>query len=519
MELDVLPIPLTWVLLAVLPVLFYLYAVRPMQALKKLGVSGPTPLPLIGNLHQIMKTGIYNMEAQVDAIATYGNVYGVFNGRVPILTISDPEMMREIFVKQFHKFTNRAPEGMALDVKPQARMLTQLVDEDWKNVRSTITPAFSGGKLKQMTEAMNSCADLLVGNIGKFGEKGESFDTKELTGAFTTDVIARTAFGLDVDSQRNPQDPFVVYSKKAFNFNFLNPLIWLFFLFPSIMKPILEKLNYNFVAKDVTDFFYNILEQIMGMRKNEQNHGRVDFMQLMMDAHRDGEADDDDSQETKVQGTKKPLTKDDIVANSFLFFLAGYETTATAMAFTLYNLALHQDAQDKAREEINQVMDNRELVDYEAVHNMPYLDMCINENLRMYSPAASNARVTGEEVKLKWLTIPKNTLVTIPILGIHHDPKRWPEPSKFIPERFTKEEREKRDPFDWQPFGAGPRNCIGMRLALMELKVGLAKVLMKYRIVTGPDTDIPLKIMKYKQFPTPENGIRLRAELLHPGSD
>ncbi|XP_035692120.1 cytochrome P450 3A8-like [Branchiostoma floridae] len=485
-----------------------------MQALKKLGVSGPTPLPLIGNLHQTMKAGMYNMEAQVEAIAKYGTVYGVFNGRTPLLVISDPQMLREIFVKQFHKFTNRAPEGMALDVKPQARMLTQLVDDDWKNVRSTISPAFSGGKLKQMTEAMNSCADLLVGNIGNFGEKGESFDTKELTGAFTTDVIARTAFGLEIDSQHNPEDPFVVYSKKAFNFNFLNPLIWLFFLFPSIMKPILEKFNYNFMANDVTDFFYNIVDQVMGMRKNE--HGRVDFMQLMVNAHKD---DDPDNDATQVPGTKKPLTKDDIVANSFLFFLAGYETTATTMAFTLYNLALHQEAQDKAREEINQVMEDRDLVDYEAVHNMPYLDMCINETLRMYSPAANNGRVAGEDVKLKWLTIPKNMLVLIPILGIHHDPERWPEPDKFIPERFTKEEREKRDPFDWQPFGAGPRNCIGMRLALMEMKVGLARVLMKYRIVTGPDTDIPLKIMKYKQFPTPENGIRLKAELLHPGSD
>ncbi|XP_078589316.1 cytochrome P450 3A6-like [Branchiostoma floridae x Branchiostoma japonicum] len=514
MDLDFLPIPLTWVLLAALPVLFYLYAVRPMQALKKLGVSGPTPLPFIGNLHQTMKYGHYNMEAQVEYTAKYGKVYGVFNGRTPILVISDPEMLREIFVKQFHKFTNRAPKGLSLDVTMQPRMLTQLVDDDWKNVRSTISPAFSGGKLKQMTEAMNSCADLLVENIGKFGENGESFDTKELTGAFTTDVIARTAFGLEIDSQRNPEDPFV-YSKKALDFNFRNPLVWLFVLFPSIMKPILEKVNYNFMANDVTDFFYNIVDQVMGMRRNE--HGRVDFMQLMMNAHKD--ADNDATQDTKVQGTKKPLTKDDIVANSLLFFLAGYETTATTMAFTLYNLALNQQTQDKAREEINQAMEDRDLVDYEAVHNMPYLDMCINETLRMYSPAANIARAAGEEVKLKWLTIPKNMLIIIPTLGIHHDPERWPEPEKFIPERFTKEEREKRDPFDWQPFGAGPRNCIGMRLALMEMKVGLARVLMKYRFVTGPDTDIPLKIMKYKQFPTPENGIWLRAELLHPESD
>ncbi|XP_078666399.1 cytochrome P450 3A5-like [Branchiostoma floridae x Branchiostoma belcheri] len=538
MELGFLPvpIPLSWVLLAVLPVLFYLYAVRPMQALKKMGVPGPTPLPLIGNLHQTMKAGFYNVEAQTEAMATYGKVYGTYNGRVPVLVISDPEMLREIFVKQFHKFANRATGSLDLDVKPQNLMISSLLDEEWKNLRRIISPAFSGGKLKQMTEAINSCADLLLGNIRSFGEKGESFDTKELTSAFLTDVTARTGFGLDVDSQRNPRDPFVINLKKTFSSNFFNPLIWLMLLFPSIMKPILEKLNYNFLARDVINFFYSIFEQVMEMRQNGQSRGRVDLMQLLMDAHKDDvdnnddvgnhddvdindDVDNSDVQETEVQGTKKPLTKDDVVANAFLFFAAGYENSANTMAFTLYNLALHQEAQDKVRQEINQVMEDRDVVDYDAVHSMPYLDMCINETLRMYSSVPNCDRIAGEEVKLKWLTIPKDTKVVIPFLGIHYDPERWPEPYKFIPERFTKEEREKRDPYDWLPFGVGPRNCIGMRLALMELKVGLAKVLMKYRFVTGPDTEIPVKISKYTVLATPENGIRLRAEPLRPGSD
>ncbi|XP_035669261.1 cytochrome P450 3A8-like [Branchiostoma floridae] len=515
MELDFLPIPLTWVLLAALSVLFYLYCMRPMNMLKKMGIPHPKPLPVIGNMHQTMKTGVWNPDAQVERINKFGAVYGSYMGRTVYITISDPEMLREVFVKQFHKFTNRAPDGQSLNIKPSCRMMTQLVDEDWKNVRSTLSPAFSGGKLKHMSEAMNTCADVLLKNLGKFAEKGESFDSKDLTSGFTTDVIARTAFGLEVDSQGNPEDPFVVYTRKPFAVAFRNPLFWLFFLFPKIMKPILEFFEYSFLDKDVSSFFYNVVDQVMGMRQTEDKaHRHVDFMQLMMNAHKEDDDDDNKEEGTQVQGTKQPLTRDDIVANGFLFFIAGYETTATTMGFLLYNLALHQEAQDKAREEINQVMEGRELVDYEAVNKMSYLEMCIHETLRMYSPASGVVRVVGDEVKMKWLTLKKGMNVMIPILGIHNDPKRWPEPKKFIPERFTKEEREKRDQYDWLPFGAGPRNCIGMRLALMELKVGVARVLRKYRIVPGPDTDIPLKIMKWKQFPTPENGIKLRVELL-----
>ncbi|KAI8508620.1 Thromboxane-A synthase [Branchiostoma belcheri] len=478
---DFLPsdVPMTWILLVLLAVLFYLYAVHPLWTFKKMGIPGPTPLPLVGNLWSWTTVGIWNADASRQRVEQYGKVYGFFFGRTPTLIISDREMLREIFVKKFHALTNRASENLTLDTKPGGRMLTNLRDEDWKDVRSTLSPAFSGGKLKMMGPAINTCADQLVQNIAKFAETGESFDTKELTGAFTMDVIARTAFGTEIDSQRNPQDPFVIMGRKAFNIGFRNPMFLLFVMFPTIMKPIMEWLNVDMFPTDATSFFYGIFDQLMGIRQ------------------------------------KSALTRDDIVANGFLFFVAGYETTATTMAFVLYNFALNQEEQEKAREEVKKIMEDRELVDYEAVHEMSYLEMCCMETLRMYPPVADIGRIVDEEVKIQWLTIPKDMFVMVQVLAIHYDPERWPEPKKFIPERFTKEAREKRDPYDWLPFGAGPRTCIGMRLAMMELKVGVAKILMKYHITTAPDTDIPLKMKKGNQFPTPENGVRLKVELLN----
>ncbi|XP_078609204.1 cytochrome P450 3A29-like [Branchiostoma floridae x Branchiostoma japonicum] len=510
MSTDYLPVPLTWILLAILPVLFYIYAVRPLQLFKKMGVPGPAPWPIIGNLLDHMRDGIWNIETQVARTQKYGTVYGMFGGGFTGVFITDPEMLQDVFVKKFHSFTNRQTKDLQINVRPAGRMLTSLFDEDWKSVRSTVSPAFSGGKLKQMAGPMNSCADLLIENMSKFAESGECFEIKELTGAFTMDAITRTAFGTQIDSQKNPDDPFVVYAKKMID-RPISPAILMFMFFPKLMKPIFEKFQVGIFPTAPTQFFYNVFDQLMEMRETEQE--RVDFMQLMMNAHKEHDKEPDGTGD-KPHGHKHPLTKDDVVANGILFFIAGYETTATTMAFALYNLALNQDVQEKVRQEIEHVMEDREVVDYEAVQKMSYLEMCILETLRMYPPVSINMRASSEEVKLKWLTIPKGMLVGVPILSIHYDPERWPEPYKFIPERFTKEEKEKRGAFDWVPFGSGPRNCIGMRLALFELKLGLARLLMKYRVMTGPDTDIPLKMKKFKKFPIPENGIRLKVELV-----
>eukprot|EP00058_Branchiostoma_floridae_P007457 XP_002592945.1 hypothetical protein BRAFLDRAFT_117763 [Branchiostoma floridae] len=133
-------------------------------------------------------------------------------------------------------------------------------------------------------------------------------------------------------------------------------------------------------------------------------------------------------------------------------------------------------------------------LDYEAVNEMHFLEMCVNETLRMFPAAQRFDRVCKEDTEVKGLHIPAGTIVNIPAYAIHHDPEIWPEPEKFKPERFSKEEKESRDPYAYLPFGSGPRNCVGMRLALMELKFALAKALQKVRFVTCDKTVIPIGI-------------------------
>ena len=167
--------------------------------------------------------------------------------------------------------------------------------------------------------------------------------------------------------------------------------------------------------------------------------------------------------------------------------LAGYETTSTALSYIAYVLATHPNEQHKLQEDIDTHFDaetEHDMPSYDAVSQMDYLDMFIRETLRMYpiAPVAINRQST-EDFHIKGFgTIPAGTCIGVDMYRLHFDPELWGpvDPHTFYPERFA----TKRHPMAWIPFGAGPRNCVGMRFALIELKMVLARLLKTYSVVS-----------------------------------
>ncbi|XP_078614497.1 cytochrome P450 3A8-like [Branchiostoma floridae x Branchiostoma japonicum] len=455
--------------------------VWPYSTFKKLGIPGPKPVPLFGNYLSYRKGG---SKFDKECYKKFNKVYGIFEGRHPILMVGDLELVKDITVKEFNTFTNRRTfEGQ------EGSVLTVLKDADWKRVRSAISPAFSPGKLKQMEMVVEKCANNFVVNLVEKAKQGVVFDLKELSGAYTMDVISGTAFGVHLDSLHDRNHPFVANAKKMFDVNLFHPIIIILFLFPPLVK-VLQKLGASMFPREVLDFFSAAVDNVMDMRgSNEDEAKRVDLLQLMLKAHNE-ELDKEVPKDMVKHGVSKREIKD----NAMLFWLAGYETTADTLSLTAYNLALHQEAQDKVIEEVDAIVEKRGKLDHDAVNEMPFLEMCVNETLRIFPVNQRFDRVCKEDIEVKGLHIPAGTVVAIPAYAIHHDPEIWPEPEKFKPERFTKEEKESRDPYAYLPFGSGPRNCVGMRLALMELKFALAKALQKVRFVTCDKTVIPIGI-------------------------
>ncbi|GFY80088.1 cytochrome P450 3A8, partial [Trichonephila inaurata madagascariensis] len=151
---------------------------------------------------------------------------------------------------------------------------------------------------------------------------------------------------------------------------------------------------------------------------------------------------------------------------------------------------------------------------YEAIQGMKYLDNVVAETLRIFPPSTRLERVADTDLKLAdtGITIPKGMIVTIPNYALQHDPQFFPNPDVFDPDRFTVEERAKRDPYAYLPFGAGPRNCIGMRFALMEIKVCLVYIVANFKLQRCPLTKVPLDFHLGPGLLIPYKGIQLKAE-------
>ncbi|MBN3306390.1 CP3AR protein, partial [Amia calva] len=467
----------TWTLLAVVCALVLAYGIWPHGFFNKFGIPGPRPLPFLGSFFEYRK-GLHKFD--LECFQKYGKIWGIFEGRKPLLFTMDTSMIKSIMVKECYSlFTNR--RDMKL-MGPMYDSLTVVKDEKWKRIRSVISPSFTSGRLKDVFPIVKQYADTLVTNLQN---KDQTVQIKDFIGPYSMDVVTSTSFSVNVDSLNNPNDPFLINIKKMLKFSLFNPLIFIITLFPFTV-PLMEKMNFTLFPEVMSTFFYESLQKIKSERQKTSHRSRVDFLQLMIDS----QITDEKAEEESAKG----LTDHEILSQSMIFIFAGYETTSTSLSFLAYNLATNPDCMKKLQAEIDETFPDKACVTYEALMQMEYLDMVISESLRLYPAAPRLERACKQTVEINGVTIPKGVLVIIPVYALHRDPQHWSDPELFNPERFSKANKESMDPYAYMPFGVGPRNCVGMRFALMVMKMGIVQLLQSYSLETCKETQIPLEV-------------------------
>ena len=469
--------PLTLAVLVVTVTVIYRYLTRNFSYWPSRGVHGPPPkLPFgTGYRSEDGKWSMTDFDEWLyrDYCGGDRRYCGYLEIGQPVLFVADLELIRAITIKDFEYFTDRRQFAITPSFR---KTLSMLNGKEWKDTRAVMTPSFSSSKLKAMHQLCLDNANNLAKYVQEEMETKGHFEIKDVFGRFTMDNIASCAFGVQCNSFEDPNTEFAKHA--ANTLRPFSPIEGLKILSMLLISNSMERL-FPDSRQPSTEFFERVVNATIKHREISDG-ARKDFLQLLLD--------------TRDREGHRILDNDSIVAQSVIFFVAGYDTTATLLSFATYSLATSPDCQQKVHQELDEVLSRHGgQLTHEAVSELRYLDRVLSETLRLYPPAIRLERQCTKDYRLPGtdVTVPRGMIVQIPAFVIHRDPKYYPDPLKFDPDRFLPEQKEQRDPTAYMPFGAGPRNCIAMRFALFEAKVALAGVLQVGRLVPGPDTPPP----------------------------
>jgi cytochrome P450 family 9 len=446
---------------------------------------------------------------------------GIFQLMQPMYLVRDPELIKYVTVKDFEHFVD-LPIFIPEDIEPiLTKGLQALKGQKWKDMRSTLSPAFTSSKMKmiftlisetskQLTVHLENCLreQKAAAEDKPMADSADtlSLDLKDLFTKFTNDVIATAAFGIQCNTLQTPDNEFYRMGKQFMKFSILRLIVFIgYTMIPKVMK----MLGARIIPKKIADFFRTVVRDSIKFRERE-GIIKPDMIHLLMQVREDDLREDGSSSganpESEIsnmpddtRGTKMSLSIDDIAAQALVFFTAGFEVVAILLSFTTLLLSVHQDIQQQVKDEIDEVLaEHGGQVTYEAVQRMRHLDNVVSETLRMYPPAPAISRrcvkeyhVPGSDLKLE-----KDSTINIPVNGLHHDPQFFLDPETFNPDRFSEGNKHNIQPFTYMPFGSGPRHCIANRFALLETKVVLVHLLSHFELHTTSKTRLPLQLSK-----------------------
>ncbi|XP_078527777.1 cytochrome P450 4B1-like isoform X1 [Lissotriton helveticus] len=453
---------------------------------------GPPTHWLLGNMHEFLQDG-----KDLDILTRWAGQYPYghpvwFGNFAPVLFINRADYAKTLLGRgdpkpwTYNFLTPWIGKGLLILAGPK-----------WYQHRKLLTPGFHYDILKPYVKLMSDSTKVMLDKWEKLITKNNTVELFEHISLMALDSIMKCAFSYESNCQTDSKNPYVqaVYSLSYLSdhrirwFPYHNDVIY--YLSP-------HGYLYRRACRTAHEHTDKVIKQRKELYKNEkelekiQQRRHLDFLDILLSA-----------KDENGEG----LSDADLRAEVDTFMFEGHDTTGCAIPWTLYCMAENPEHQEKCREEIKEILGDKDTIEWNDLSQMTYTTMCIKESLRLNPPVPMVGRQLAAPITFcDGRTLPKDSLVSVNIYSIHRDPDIWKNPEEFDPLRFSPENSSHRHSHAFLPFIAGQRNCIGQTFAMNEIKVAVALTLLRFELSPSnmePPKKLPQLVLRSK------NGIHL----------
>jgi cytochrome P450 len=439
---------------------------------------GPKPHFLIGNIPLASRDPLSTF---LEWAREYGDIFYYRAAWLPVYFLNHPDLIEFVLVRSPQNFQKDRVIRNSRWFFGQGLLTSE--GDFWLRQRRLSQPAFHRERVSSYAKIMTGYTEQMLASW----KEGEGRDVHQEMMQLTLRIVVRALFNVEAEQTTNISSAMNVLMRNATGARMLLPPIGRFLPTPTMIEV-------RRSVRRLDETVYRIIER---RRADDRDSG--DLLSMLMQVR-----DDDGTRMSDRQLRDEVLT----------FLLAGHETTALALSWTWHLLAQHPAVEQKLHDELERVLGGR-IPEFSDLPALTYTDRIIKESMRLYPPAWSLARTVISEIELQGYKIPAGSNLVMSQWVMHHDPRYFPDPDKFDPERWLGARMRKLPRFAYFPFGGGPRQCIGASFATMEANLLLATIAQRFRLRALPDHPIvPVPSFTLR----PKYGIRMTTQPLRsPG--
>jgi cytochrome P450 len=407
----------------------------------------------------------------MDVSHTYGDIAHFKFGRQNVYLLNHPDFIEDVLVTNYKNFIKS--RGLQVSKRLLGNGLVTSEGEYHDQQRRLIQPTFYPKRIKSYADIMVKQALIMCNNW----HDGTILDIHKEMKNLTLAIICKTVLGYDIEPEHDEVGDSLLTCMKYFN-RLLMP-------FGELIEKIpLLPINKGFqkAKSDLDSIVYRMIKE--HRKKLDEGHEKQEDDDLLLTLLQAQDEEAGIGRMTDLQLRDEVMT----------IFLAGHETTANALTWTYYLLSENPTTETRLQEELNSVFgNNKTTITVDDVPRLEYTEKILTESMRLYPPAWALGRQVIDDYKVGGYTIPKGSIILMSQYVMHRDPRYFPEPDHFYPDRWTEEFKKQIPRFSYFPFGGGIRGCIGEPFAWLEAILLIATISRQWRIKHVPSHKVELK--------------------------